>query len=103
MFACVSVLGQREGCAVADLMHPDRIVIGAQSKHAITLTDKVVTLAVGVGPHCGLTGAAIREVVSAVACARLARASALGDAPQARDGGLAARLCWLAPQSYWLR
>src|SRR3954463_4767747 len=27
----------REGCAVADLMRPDRIVIGAQSEHAIGL------------------------------------------------------------------
>src|SRR6266446_2449911 len=27
----------REGCAVADLMRPDRIVIGAQSEHAIEL------------------------------------------------------------------
>jgi UDPglucose 6-dehydrogenase len=31
----------REGCAVADLMHPDRIVIGAQSDHAIDLMKKV--------------------------------------------------------------
>jgi UDPglucose 6-dehydrogenase len=31
----------REGCAVADLMHPDRIVIGAQSAHAIDLMKKV--------------------------------------------------------------
>ncbi len=31
----------REGCAVADLMHPDRIVIGAQSDHAIGLMKKV--------------------------------------------------------------
>src|SRR5256885_9116015 len=27
----------REGCAVSDLMNPDRIVIGAQSEHAIDL------------------------------------------------------------------
>jgi len=30
-----------EGCAVADLMRPDRIVIGAQSEHAIDLMKKV--------------------------------------------------------------
>jgi UDPglucose 6-dehydrogenase len=31
----------REGCAVSDLMNPDRIVIGAQSEHAIDLMKKV--------------------------------------------------------------
>src|SRR5499425_1910625 len=31
----------REGCAVADLMRPDRIVIGAKSEHAIDLMKKV--------------------------------------------------------------
>ena len=31
----------REGCAVADLMQPDRIVIGAQSEHAIDLMKKI--------------------------------------------------------------
>src|SRR2546430_835303 len=31
----------REGCAVADLMHPDRVVTGAQSEHAIDLMKKV--------------------------------------------------------------
>src|SRR3989440_4146396 len=31
----------REGCAVSDLMQPDRIVIGAQSEHAVDLMKKV--------------------------------------------------------------
>jgi len=31
----------REGCAVHDLMHPDRVVIGAQSQHAVDLMKKV--------------------------------------------------------------
>src|SRR5258708_28060180 len=31
----------REGCAIHDLMHPDRIVIGAQSQHAADLMKKV--------------------------------------------------------------
>src|SRR5437660_8629920 len=31
----------REGCAIRDLMHPDRIVIGAQSQHAVDLMKKV--------------------------------------------------------------
>src|SRR5436189_5782648 len=31
----------REGCAVADLMQPDRVVIGAQSEHAVDLMKKV--------------------------------------------------------------
>src|SRR6266404_2190435 len=31
----------REGCAVGDLMHPDRSVIGAQSEHPIDLMKKV--------------------------------------------------------------
>ena len=31
----------REGCAVGDLMHPDRIEIGAQSDHAVDLMKKV--------------------------------------------------------------
>ena len=31
----------REGCAIEDLMHPDRIVIGAQSQHAVDLMKKV--------------------------------------------------------------
>jgi UDPglucose 6-dehydrogenase len=31
----------REGCAIRDLTHPDRIVIGAQSQHAVDLMKKV--------------------------------------------------------------
>jgi UDPglucose 6-dehydrogenase len=31
----------REGCAVRDLMNPDRIVIGAQNEHAVDLMKKV--------------------------------------------------------------
>src|ERR1044071_9754527 len=31
----------REGCAVHDLMHPDRVLIGAQSEHAADLMKKV--------------------------------------------------------------
>jgi UDPglucose 6-dehydrogenase len=31
----------REGCAIHDLMHPDRIVIGSQSQHAVDLMKKV--------------------------------------------------------------
>jgi UDPglucose 6-dehydrogenase len=31
----------REGCAIHDLMHPDRIVIGAQSQHSVDLMKKV--------------------------------------------------------------
>jgi UDPglucose 6-dehydrogenase len=31
----------REGCAISDLMHPDRIVIGAENEHAIDLMKKV--------------------------------------------------------------
>jgi UDPglucose 6-dehydrogenase len=31
----------REGCAIHDLMNPDRIVIGAQSQHAVDLMKKV--------------------------------------------------------------
>src|ERR1700720_2108105 len=31
----------REGCAIHDLMHPDRIVVGAQSQQAIDLMKKV--------------------------------------------------------------
>ena len=31
----------REGCAIHDLMHPDRIVIGAPSQHAVDLMKKV--------------------------------------------------------------
>jgi UDPglucose 6-dehydrogenase len=31
----------REGCAIRDLMHPDRVVIGAQSQHAVDLMKKV--------------------------------------------------------------
>src|SRR6185503_15108771 len=31
----------REGCAIADLMHPDRIVIGAQSDQAIDVMKKI--------------------------------------------------------------
>jgi UDPglucose 6-dehydrogenase len=31
----------REGCAIHDLMHPERVVIGAQSQHAVDLMKKV--------------------------------------------------------------
>jgi UDPglucose 6-dehydrogenase len=31
----------REGCAVSDLMHPDRIVIGAESQQAVDLMKKI--------------------------------------------------------------
>src|SRR4051794_34080351 len=31
----------REGCAISDLMQPDRIVIGAQSEHAVAVMKKV--------------------------------------------------------------
>jgi UDPglucose 6-dehydrogenase len=31
----------REGCAIHDLMHPDRVVIGARSQHAVDLMKKV--------------------------------------------------------------
>ena len=31
----------REGCAIHDLMHPDRIVIGARNQHAVDLMKKV--------------------------------------------------------------
>ncbi len=31
----------REGCAIHDLMHPDRVVIGSQSQHAVDLMKKV--------------------------------------------------------------
>src|SRR5947208_2105952 len=31
----------REGCAINDLMHPDRVVIGSQSQHAVDLMKKV--------------------------------------------------------------